>query len=264
MQRKTGGMGSSKPAAGKRPGSAVKLPKAVGQTKSAAGGSAVTARKPRAARSAAVGRAADAHSPGGAAEAATVLVRRKLRLSSTKFNIERQTFRRPGGRLIERDIIVHPGAVVIVPVLDRRTVVLIRNDRPAAGEVLWELPAGTCEPDEEPIETAARELVEETGYRCERIRPLTMFYTTPGMTDERMHAFAADGLTQVGLALEEDEAIVPEAVPIAEALAMASDGRIKDGKSIAALMVWAVQSGWLVAHGAGRSKPRGRGVAARS
>lgn len=136
----------------------------------------------------------------------------------------------------------HPGAVVILPVLDTsegRVIVMIRNYRPLLGEqgkVIWELPAGTVEKDE-PVEvTAHRELVEETGYRAQHLAPLGRFYSTPGMTDEVMWAFAAFGLEHVGARPEADEFISVEHVPVARAVAMVDSGDLADAKSIVAVL----------------------------
>lgn len=140
------------------------------------------------------------------------------------------------GKPFEWAMVRHPGAVVVVPVLDDGRVVLIRNHRLAVGTELIECCAGTIEPPEEPGVCAARELIEETGYRASTLHPLGWFYTTPGMTDEKMHAFAATGLTHVGQRLEEDETITVFSVGAEEAVRMAEDGTIRDAKSMLAIL----------------------------
>jgi ADP-ribose pyrophosphatase len=140
--------------------------------------------------------------------------------------------------VLEREVVRHPGAVVIVPVRDDRQVVLIRNRRIALGGAsLLECPAGTLEPGEDPSVCASRELVEETGYKAATVRPLGWFYTTPGLTDEKMYAFAATGLTAVGQDLEEDENIVVEVMPEREALQAITSGDLRDAKSMLALLL---------------------------
>lgn len=136
----------------------------------------------------------------------------------------------------------HPGAVVILPIIDGpegRSIVMIRNFRPLLGDqgkVIWELPAGTVERDD-PVEvTAHRELSEETGYRAQHLAHLGRFYTTPGMTDEVMWAFAAYGLSHVGARPEADEFITVEHVPVSRALAMVDGGDLADAKSIVAIL----------------------------
>ncbi len=142
------------------------------------------------------------------------------------------------GRSVKKEVIEHPGAVLIVPVLDATTVVMIRNDRVAVGERLWEFPAGKLEPGERPETAAARELEEETGFKAVRIRKICEFYTSPGFTNELMHAFVAEQLTFVGQKLEVGEEIETATVPVNEAISMVHDGRLRDGKSIAALLMW--------------------------
>ena len=166
---------------------------------------------------------------------------RKTIYKGRKFDFEVVTFQR-GGKTVEREYVRHPGAVVIVPVLDDGRIVLIRNLRfgiGPSGERLWECCAGTLEPGEEPSKCAARELIEETGYEAKTLTPLAggWFYTTPGMTDERMHAFVATGLRHVGQDLEDDESITVELVPAAKTLSMIESGELRDGKSIVALLL---------------------------
>lgn len=160
-----------------------------------------------------------------------------------KFDVERRSVPTADGGTAMREVVVHPGAVVVLPLLDDGRIVMIRNHRFAVEETLWELCAGTLEEGESPAETAARELVEETGYRAERIEPLTTFYTSPGICDERMHAFLATGLSAVGQDLEETERIEVELVSRARALEMVASGELKDGKSIATLLFHHVVAG---------------------
>lgn len=160
---------------------------------------------------------------------------RKQLLAARLFTVEQRVFERPGLEPVTRDIILHPGAVVILPILDDRRIVMIRNYRYTVEMEMWELPAGTREPEEEPIETARRELEEETGYSAGRIRPLMEFYTTPGICTERMYAFLATDLTEVGQNLQGAERIEVEVVDIADARDRLLSGDFIDGKTIAVL-----------------------------
>lgn len=156
-----------------------------------------------------------------------------------KFDFERVTLR-DGEREIAREVVRHPGAVCVLPLLAEGAsvrVVFVRNERFTVGRRLLELPAGTMEAGEAPTACAGRELIEETGYRAERLEALASFYTTPGMTDERMHAFVASGLSHVGQRLEEDERMTVELVGVAEALEMAAGGAIEDGKTALTLLL---------------------------
>ena len=156
-------------------------------------------------------------------------------LATPLFTVEHRVYPRPGEEPISRDVVVHPGAVVILPILDDHRVIMIRNYRHAVERELWELPAGTMEPNEEPIDTARRELEEETGYRAGRLRPLMEFYTSPGILTERMYAFVATDLTPVGQKLQGGEQIVAEAVDLDDARRRLVDGEFRDGKTIAVL-----------------------------
>ena len=154
------------------------------------------------------------------------------------FTVQVLTWTDEQGRRVRREVVRHPGAVLVIPCLEGNRVVMVRNERIAVDRRLWELPAGKLEPGEAPRDAAGRELEEETGYRAARIRPLGEFYTSPGFCDELMHVFVADDLHLVGQRLEPGEDIFVETVPVAEALAMIDDGRIRDGKTIAALLMW--------------------------
>ena len=141
-----------------------------------------------------------------------------------------------GGKKIEREMVIHPGAVVILPIIDANRIVLIRNERFAVEKTLWELPAGTLEPGELPLQTAGRELIEETGYQSNDIKPLITFYSSPGFCNEIMHAFVAKDLSLVGQQLEDSEKIEPEVVDLKQVYAMIQMGEICDGKTIATLL----------------------------
>jgi len=156
-----------------------------------------------------------------------------------RFDIRRVTAAGTGGGAQERDIVVHPGSVLIVPVLEDDYVVLIRNHRVSVGAALWELPAGTLEPPgEDPLACAERELIEETGYRAARMTPLLSFFACPGISNELMHAFVATGLTPVGQALDASEQITPEVVRWDQAIRMVKSGEIADAKTIAGLLYY--------------------------
>lgn len=136
---------------------------------------------------------------------------------------------------IRRDVVLHPGAVAILPLLDAATVVLVRNERPCVGETLWEIPAGTLEPPEPPDQAAIRELAEETGYAARKWTRLGEFFPSPGVLSERTHVWLAEDLTPGEQRLEADERMTVHAVPLAQALAWTRDGTIRDGKTIIAL-----------------------------
>lgn len=149
--------------------------------------------------------------------------------------------RTPTGRELELEMIRHPGAAAIVPLLsdpdaDEPFVLLIRQYRYAAGGFIWEVPAGVLEAGEEPATCARRELREETGAETDRLEYLTTIFTTPGFTDERIHLFLATGIRPGRAAPNDDEVIRTEALPMRRALEMIRDGEITDGKTVAALL----------------------------
>lgn len=168
----------------------------------------------------------------------TLIGNSALEFHGRRFDVRRYEIIEEDGRLIQREVVIHPGAVVILPLLDADSVVMIRNERFATGEVLWELPAGTIEPHEAPELTAARELIEETGYRAAEILPLTNFYTSPGFCNEAMYAFIARNLDFVGQQLDESEKISSEIVPWSRLLEMIKAGAIRDGKTLASLLFY--------------------------
>lgn len=156
-------------------------------------------------------------------------------LSTPLFSVEQRVFHREGLDPVTRQVVVHPGAVVILPILDDGRLVMIRNYRYTVEQELWELPAGTLDPGELPIETARRELEEETGYRPGVIVPMAEFYTSPGILTERMHAFTATQLSHVGQNLQESERIQVELIDFDDVRRKLVDGAFVDGKTIAVL-----------------------------
>ena len=138
----------------------------------------------------------------------------------------------------ERALIIHPGAVVILAITEENNVVFIRNNRYTIERSLLELPAGTLEPPEPPLDCAARELREENGYVAKHLEPLCQFFSAPGFCTEEMFAFVARDLTFVGQELQDDEEIDVTLIPLVEAEQMMKDGRIHDAKTLAALVTF--------------------------
>jgi len=129
----------------------------------------------------------------------------------------------------------HPGGVAVLPLHEDGTVTLVRQLRPAVDLALLELPAGRLSPGEDPALCGRRELAEETGLVAETFKPLGVILPSPGVLDEVIHLFLATTLTQDEADQEEYEDIECVRLPFAEAVLMARDGRISDGKTIAAL-----------------------------
>ncbi|MDZ4659825.1 MAG: NUDIX hydrolase [Bythopirellula sp.] len=162
----------------------------------------------------------------------------KLLLQASRFRVVEHTQTLRDGQTVTRQVVVHPGAVTILPLLEGGRVCLIRNYRIAVGKTLIELPAGTIDNHDPPEETAKRELQEETGYTAKRWTKLPPFFMSPGILQERMHLFVAEGLTQGATAREVGEDIDNLIVPWEEAVAMALRGEIEDAKSLVGIFQW--------------------------
>lgn len=141
----------------------------------------------------------------------------------------------PSGMEVEREIVRHPGAAVLLPVTADGRVILIRQFRYAAGETLLEVPAGTIDPGETPEETAGRELVEETGYHAGRLEKLAEFFPSPGILAERMHLFLATELEKREASPDADESLELVELPWERALALEPGKDVRDAKTIVAL-----------------------------
>lgn len=163
------------------------------------------------------------------------VVARDILRRGAKFDIAVHTLETATGDRVEREFIDHPGSVVICPVLDDGRIVLIQNFRHTVARMVWELPAGTCEPGEEALLTAQRELEEETGYAASDWRLALAFFACPGATNEWMRLFVARSLRPGVAHPLPDEDLRVEPVPLAQALAMIEQGTICDAKTIVGL-----------------------------
>ncbi len=165
-------------------------------------------------------------------------ISRRVVHTGRRIQVAVDTLTTSSGQTVARDVVLHPGAVAVLPVVDRERIVLLRNYRFVVGETLWEVPAGTCEPPEPVEETARRELEEETGYHAECWTSCGFIYASPGVLDEKLHLFIAEGLRAGPARPEPDEQLEPKVVYLSEAVAMCLDGRIKDAKTVALILRW--------------------------
>jgi ADP-ribose pyrophosphatase len=155
------------------------------------------------------------------------------------FYVTSDRVQEPGGIVARRDMVCHAGSVVILAADDSRRplrVLLARQYRYAAGQRLWELPAGRIDPGEDPLAAAQRELLEETGYRARHWKRALFFYSSPGFLDETMAIYLAFGLVPGQAQPEEDEFIRKRLFPLPAAVRMVMNGRIQDGKTIAGVL----------------------------
>jgi ADP-ribose pyrophosphatase len=163
---------------------------------------------------------------------------RQILYRGRKIQVALETSVQPGGQTVQRDVVLHPGAVAILPLVDAEHVCLLRNQRPVVGATLWEVPAGTLEAGEPPDQAAVRELAEETGYTARSWRKLTAFYPSPGVLSECTHLYVARDLTPGAMHPEPGENLEPEIVARSDAVAWALDGTIRDAKTLIALLLW--------------------------
>ncbi len=168
------------------------------------------------------------------------------------FHVTTDRVLEPGGVKARRDVVRHQGSVVVMVVDDggrEPRVLLVRQYRHAAGQALWELPAGRIDPGESALAGARRELAEETGFSARRWKRVLFFYASPGFLDETMSLWMATGLTAGRATPEEDENIRRRFFPLSELVRRILAGRIRDGKTIAGVL-------WLAASRIYRTKPR--------
>jgi ADP-ribose pyrophosphatase len=152
------------------------------------------------------------------------------------------TIRQASGRTTVREVVLHPGGVTAVPVLDDGRLLLIRQFRYPIGKYIFELPAGKLDSGQPPLDTMARELEEETGYSATNLVHECSFYTTPGISNELIHFFIARNLTPCVQRLEEGEHLTVEALTLEECLQKITAGEICDGKTILGILWYQMKS----------------------
>ncbi len=148
------------------------------------------------------------------------------------FNLKSVKMRAPDGHEFQHEIIFHPGAAVIVPLLGKDQFVLVRQFRTAVQKTIWEFPAGTLERGETPLACAKREIIEETGFKANRWRKIGSFYPAPGISTEFMHIFLASGLSAADMSLDCDEFIERKIVSFSRLQNLIRNGKIVDGKTM--------------------------------
>jgi ADP-ribose pyrophosphatase len=154
------------------------------------------------------------------------------------FGVRRDELIEPTGVQTIRDVVTHPGSVVVLPVLPDGKIVLVRQYRHATGQYLWELVAGRMERGENPQEGAARELIEETGYRAKKLTVFLELFPTPGFLQERMYVLVAEGLTSGEARPEEDEKLIAATYTKKQLEEMIRTGKMRDAKSVAGLLFY--------------------------
>jgi ADP-ribose pyrophosphatase len=154
------------------------------------------------------------------------------------FGIRRDEVIEPTGVQTTREMITHPGSVVVLPVLPDGRILLIQQYRYAARQHLWELVAGRIDSGETPRQAAERELIEETGYRAKRLRIFLEVFPTPGFLEEKMFLLLAEGLTPGKAEPEDDEKIIVRAYKHKQLEEMIRKGKLRDAKTIAGILYY--------------------------
>ena len=166
------------------------------------------------------------------------ILRSKMIHKGPVFGVRRDVVIEPGGVRAVREVVTHSGSVVVLPVLPDGRILLIRQYRHATRQYLWELVAGRIDSGENPRRAAARELIEETGYRAKRFRVFLDVFPTPGFLEERMYILLAEKLTAGKAEPEEDERITAKAFTREELERMIRKNALRDGKTIAGLLYY--------------------------
>ncbi|MDJ0986773.1 MAG: NUDIX hydrolase [Desulfobacterales bacterium] len=166
----------------------------------------------------------------------TAVINRSVTLHQGRvFNLVKENYTLDNGVTSEMDFIQHPGAAAMVPMLNSTDVILIKQYRHALREFIWEIPAGTLDPSESPLNCAQRELIEEIGYSAADWQPLGTITPLPGCSDERIHIFLASDLRQAEQDLDDDELLKVHPIKLEKAMQMILTGDISDGKTISGL-----------------------------
>jgi ADP-ribose pyrophosphatase len=166
------------------------------------------------------------------------ILRSKILYKGPVFGVRRDEVLEPTGVRAIREVITHPGSVVVLPVLPDGRIILVRQYRYATRQFLWELVAGRMDPGENPRQAAVRELIEETGYRAKRLRVFLDVFPTPGFLEERMYILLAEGLTPGEAEPEEDEKITAKAFTRRELEHRMRRGQLHDAKSVAGILYY--------------------------
>ena len=182
------------------------------------------------------GEAPEPEDVGDRSELSEDVVGTDMKYRGRILSVRVDTVRLSDGSTATREVVEHADAVTVVALAENDEVVLVRQFRLPAGQVLLETPAGVVEPGEQPTAAAQRELAEEAGMRAGRLEPVLSMYLAPGYSEEKMHVFLGAELVPAERRADEDEIIEVERVPLAEVAQMCLDGRIEDAKTVAGIL----------------------------
>jgi ADP-ribose pyrophosphatase len=166
------------------------------------------------------------------------VIKRREVYTSKIFSVVEEEAKDPSGFKIDRAIVRHGGSAVMLAVDDRDRVLLVKQFRLPAEKDLWEIPAGRLDPGEKPLQTAKRELLEETGYSAKKWKKLAAYWPSPGYVSEKMHLFLATDLTEGKATPMDDERIEIQWFKKKELAKLIREGKIEDGKTLLAFLLW--------------------------
>lgn len=164
------------------------------------------------------------------------ILNRKPLYRGRVFGLEREEVVLGTGGTVRLDVIRHPGASAVLPLTGDQQLVMVRQYRHAVGGFIWEIPAGTLNPGEDPVACAHRELAEETGFSARGMEKIGEITPLPGYSDERVHLFVAFDLVEAEQRLDEDEWLEVRRLPLDTVMGMVREGVIQDGKTLCALL----------------------------
>ncbi len=167
----------------------------------------------------------------------TKVLKKTLLHQARVFRLIREKITLPNGTTVDLDIVRHPGAAAIVALQDSNSLIMVRQYRHAVGGCIWEIPAGTLDPGETPLECAKRELIEETGYSGSQWEELGAIIPVPGYSDEKITIYLAADLQPARQDLDADEVIDVREIPLEKAFEMIEKGKIIDSKTISSLFL---------------------------
>lgn len=173
---------------------------------------------------------------GGDQEFAEACVRRRVVYHGKMVDFRADKIRLPNGMLAQREFMDHPGAVGVLPLLPGGLAVMVRQYRYPVAETTYEIPAGKLAKRENPLSCVRRELREETGYTARSIKPLLRYWPTPAFANELLHLYVARDLKPGRMSPDEDEFLTAEAIPVKRAIGWVFSGRIRDSKTVIALL----------------------------
>jgi ADP-ribose pyrophosphatase len=159
-------------------------------------------------------------------------IKEERKYTGNIINVDKVTVLLPSGREATRDVVRHPGAAVVVPILDNGNILLVKQYRKPCDMISLEIPAGKLDKGEEPIACAERELAEETGYHAKSLHKVMTIHSTPGFSDEVLHMYVATGLTKFDACPDEDEFITCGEYSVTDCISMVNSGEITDAKTI--------------------------------